>query len=130
MQINRDLAREIKKACGIGDRATKLALLGKVRGVQSRMSQPDCAADPRKAMLEALKEYGRVPFALCLAATIYTTRQGWVSGRMMQWSQAILDLWTCKPYDIMQVAYSDSMHPTKVETYAGNFVLLTSEEVA
>lgn len=125
--VERELAREIKKACGNGERADKFRLLGAVRGVQERMSRSDCARDPKGAMRAALKEYGRAAFALCLASTIVTARQDWVSGQTLAWANEVIGLWACRPMDIAQVAYNDGLHPSKLAEYAGDFVRMTME---
>lgn len=125
--VERELAREIRKACGSGERAAKMKLLGAVRGVQERMSSLECAKDPRGAMRAAIREHGRAAWALCLAATIVTARQDWVNSKTMAWAREVIGLWSCRPMDIGQVAYNDRLHPSRLAEYAGDFIRTLTE---
>ena len=126
MKLDRTFSREISKlANGDGSREAKLKFLTKARAARKALSTPDVM---RGALDEALKEYGRVAVGVCLAVTIWERRDR-LSDRAVQWARAVLENWTNRPADILTVYIDDSIHPTKIEVYAGDFMRLTTEAV-
>lgn len=125
MILDRTLAREIRKeANGDGTRDAKFAFLEKVRGARKTLSTPEVV---RGKFNEALKEYGRVPVAVCLAVTIWERRDR-LESSTVKWARAVLDIWTNKPANILTAYIDDGIHPTRIEEYAGGFIRATTEE--
>jgi len=126
MKLDKELAREIKKqAKGDGSREAKFAFLKKVRGASEMMSCPDVMYGKFD---EALKTYGRVPVAVCVAVTLYKRRER-LDRWKLSWALAVLALWTNRVEDNLWSAYiNDGIHPTRICEYAGSFVRLTTEE--
>lgn len=77
---------------------------------------------------EALKTYGRVPVAVCVAETLYRRRirlDGW----KLSWALEVLALWTNRAPSNLESAYiDDGIHPTRIAEYAGSFIRLTTEK--
>lgn len=126
MKLDRTLVNEIKaQANGDGSRDAKFAFIKKVRGASKMMSSPDVLYGKFD---EAFKVYGRVPVAICVAATLYQRRKrldNWKFG----WAMAVLNLWTNRTAHGVEDAYiDDGIHPTKICDYAGSFIRLTTEE--
>ena len=126
MKLDRTLANEIKKqANGDGSREAKFAFIKKVRDASKMMSSPDVM---NGKFDEALKTYGRVPVAICIAATLYR-RHHRLDNWRFDWALAVLDLWTNKTAHGVEDAYiDDGIHPTRICEYAGSFIRLTTEE--
>ena len=73
MKLDRTLVSEIKKqANGDGSREAKFAFIKEVRGASQMMSTPDVL---NGKFDEAFKVYGRVPVAICIAATLHLRRE-------------------------------------------------------
>lgn len=124
MKLDRELARELKRANGDGTRATRFEFLGKVRGAAKMMS----CTDAPKMLYEALKTYGREAVACALAATIWDRRDR-LSRHAVIWATKVLGIWT-NHGGLDDCLIDDQLHPTKIEypEYAGSFIRLTIEE--
>lgn len=95
MKADRELKREIKRANGDGSRDAKFELIRRVKAACAAMSTTKVAGE----FYEILHEHGRVPVALCVAATIYARRErldypseGVGSGLSRRRGQRILEL--------------------------------------
>lgn len=74
MKLDSELAREIKKqANGDGSREAKFAFIKEVRGASKMMSTPEVVRS--RKFDEAMRTYGRVVVAVCVAATLYQRRE-------------------------------------------------------
>ncbi len=92
----------------------------RVRAAKEKLSTPEV----QRTFGDALKECGRVPVAICVAATIIKRRDR-LRAQTVRWAEAVLKLWTKNP----DSAYiDDNLHPTRIEEYAGAFMRLTTEE--
>ena len=118
MKLDGDFVREVrKKANGDGSREARFAFIKEVKEARKKLSTPEV----RRTFGECIKEYGRVPVAICVGATIIE--------RTVRWATSVLELWTNKPYSGIAFAHiNDNLHPTRIEEYAGEFIRLTTEE--
>lgn len=124
MKLEKDFAREVKKlANGDGSRELKFDFLKKVREARKALSTAEVA---KGKLAEVIKEYGRVPVAVCLAVTIWERRDRLSQG-VTAWAGEVLALWTNRPADILSAYIDDGLHPTRIEEYAGSFIRLTTE---
>lgn len=126
MKLDRELAKDIKRqANGDGSLKAKAAFATKVRKCAEFLSSPRTA---HGAYMEAFREYGRVPVAICTAATLHMRRErlgDWSIG----WAEAVLTLWKNRPARGVEIAYiSDDLHPESIISYAGSFIRETTEE--
>ena len=126
MKLDSTLAREIRKqANGDGSREAKFAFMEKVRGASRMMSTPNVLTGKFD---EAFKVYGRVPVAICIAATLHLRRER-LDFWKFQWATEVLSLWTNRTAHGVEDAYiNDGIHPTRICEYAGSFIRLTTEE--
>lgn len=77
---------------------------------------------------EAFRIYGRIPVAICIAATLYQRRER-LDYWNFAWATEILDLWTNRtPHGIEDACINDGIHPTRICEYAGDFIKLTTGE--
>lgn len=125
MKLDREFAREVRKvANGDGSREAKFDFIKKVKETRKKLSTPEV----RRTFGECIKEYGRVPVAICVAATIIERRDR-LGTHAVRWATSVLELWTNKPFSGISFAYiNDNLHPTRIEEYAGEFIRLTTEE--
>ena len=121
MKLDRTCAREISKAANeCESREARRTFMGRVRAAKEKLSTPEV----QRTFGDALKECGRVPVAICVAATIIKRRDR-LRAQTVRWAEAVLKLWTKNP----DSAYiDDNLHPTRIEEYAGAFMRLTTEE--
>lgn len=75
----------------------------------------------------AIKKYGRVPVAICTAATIYMRKER-LGGWGFLWAQNVLALWTNRPPSGIDRAaiMDDTLHPTRICDYSARFIRLTT----
>lgn len=124
MKLDRTLANDIKKqANGDGSRDAKFAFLKRVKAAQKALS----TTQVQTVYSAALKEFGRIPVAVCTAVTILE-RQDRLNEYAVKWAREVLKLWTNRPRDILVACINDGLHPTRIEEYAGDFIRLTTEE--
>ena len=125
MKLDRTFAREISKAANeCESREARRTFMGRVRAAKEKLSTPEV----QRTFGDALKECGRVPVAICVAATIIKRRDR-LRAQTVRWAEVVLALWKNKPGDIDCIAYiDDNLHPTRIEEYAGSFIRLTTEE--
>ncbi len=124
MKLDRTLANDIKKqANGDGSRDAKFAFLKRVKAAKKTLS----TTQVQTAYNTALKEFGRVPVAVCTAVTILE-RQDRLNEYAVKWAWEVLKLWTNRPRDILVACIDDGLHPTRIEEYAGDFIRLTTED--
>ena len=120
--LDRDLAKDIRKANGNGDRESKFELLANVKAAKRYLS----TTDVRSRFDDALVKYGRVPVASCVAVTaVY--RKDQLNSWIVRWGRDVLRLWTNRPNDISVALIDDNLHPSRIEEYAGGFVRATTE---
>lgn len=126
MKLDREFAREIKKqANGNGSREAKFSFIKKVRGASKMMSTPDVMNGKYD---EAFQVYGRVPVAICIAATLCQRRHR-LDHWKFDWASEILSLWANRTaHGIEDACINDGIHPTKICEYAGELIRLTTEE--
>lgn len=125
MKLDRTLASEIKKqANGDGSREAKFAFIKKVRDASKMMSRSEVL---HGKFDEALKVYGRVPVAICVAATLHQRRDH-MDNRKLDWASEVLSIWTNRTAHGIEDAYiNDGLHPTRICEYAGSLIELTTE---
>lgn len=124
MKADRELKREIKRANGDGSRDAKFELIRRVKAACAAMSTTKVAGE----FYEILHEHGRVPVALCVAATIYARRER-LDYWCFQWAHEVLDEWSTRPPSYVETAtINDGLHPTRICEYAGEFIRMASEE--
>ena len=124
MKIDSTLAREIKAANGDGGREAKFSLLRRVKDANAALSTPGV----RTNFNTAIKECGRVPVALCVAATLYARKER-IDKWGLSWAMEVLKLWTNRPSSYIEIAnIDDGLHPTRICEYAGSFIRLLTEE--
>lgn len=124
MKLDRTFTREISKvANGDGSREAKFAFLPKVREANKVLSTPDVM----HTYDDCIKRFGRVPVAICTAATI-VSRCDRLNDSSVRWAREVLKLWTNRPTDLCCAHIDDKLHPTRIEQYAGSFIRVTTEE--
>lgn len=124
MKLDREFSREISKvANGDGSREAKFSFKATVQEVKKALSNTHAP----KLFNACVKEYGRVPVAICTAQTIINRRDR-LSGYMYQWAVEVMKLWTNRTNDLGYAIIDDGLHPTRIEEYAGAFVRLTTDE--
>lgn len=124
MKADIELKREIKRANGDGSRDAKFELIHRVKAACAAMSTTKVAGE----FDEILREHGRVPVALCVAATIYARRDR-LDYWCFRWAREVLDEWSTRPPSYVEIAdIDDGLHPTRICEYAGEFIRMTSED--
>lgn len=123
MKLDQTFAREIKKANGDGSREAKFALLKTIREANKALSTPGVM----RSYDDCIKQFGRVPVAICTAVTIYDRRDR-LSDGPIRWANEILKLWTNRPNDLHCAYIEDGLHPTRIEEYAGSLIRLTTDD--
>ena len=124
MKPNLSVSREILKiANGDGSREAKFAFKDKLEGVSKMLS---CTEAP-DLFNECLKIRGRVPVAICVAATISEKNHD-MPREMLEWAREILKLWTNRSY-AAEFTYSafinDGLHTLRIIEYARLFIKAT-----
>ena len=122
MKLDRELAKEIRKANGDGSREVKFELLRKVKAADADLSTPNVM----ERFDEILCKYGRVPVAICVGVTA-AMREDRLNRWIVDWGREVLTLWTNRPHDISVALIEDNLHPSRIEEYAGGFVRATTE---
>ena len=125
MKLDRELIRDIKKqANGDGSRKVKMAFLKRVRDTKKALSTPDVMLGGFDA---AIKEYGRVPVAICTAATLWQRKER-IDILKIDWAMEVLIGWNNRTNSTIEIAaIDDGLHPTRICGYAGDFIRLTTE---
>lgn len=120
MKIDRTLEKEIKAAVGDGSREARLALNTRVRAACKDLS----TTKVRDTFGETLQRHGRVPVALCVAATLQD--RAWrLDSWGLSWALQVMGLWTTHPKNPPLI--DDGIHPTAICEYAAEFIRLTTE---
>ncbi len=120
--LDREIAKEIRKANGDGGREAKLKLLRKVKAANKDLS----STNVRDRFDEIMKKHGRVPVAICVGVTA-VMRKDRLNRWIVDWGREVLALWTNRPHDISAALIEDNLHPSRIEEYAGGFVRATTE---
>lgn len=124
MKLDRTFAREVSKISnGDGSREAKFAFKKTVEEVKRALSTPEV----REKFTDCIKQYGRVPVAICTAATIITRRDR-LERVSYCWAIEVMKLYTNATADKGFAIIEDGLHPTRIEEYAGSFIKLTTEE--
>lgn len=124
MKLDKTFARETTRtANGDGSREAKFAFLKAVREVNKALSTPEV----RSTYDDCIKRFGRVPVAICTAATIYNRRDRLNEGPV-RWAAEVLKLWTIRPSDLCCAHIDDSLHPARIEEYADSLIRATTLE--
>ena len=127
MKLDDTFAREVKKtANGDGSREARFTFMKQVEAARKALSSPEVARGGYDA---AIKEYGRVPVAICTASTLYKRKER-LDGWGLWWAQTVLALWTNRPPSGIDRAaiQDDTLHPTRICDYAAGFIRLTTME--
>lgn len=127
MKLDVVLSKDIKReANGDGSREAKFAFMKRVEAANKALSAPEVACG---GFYAAIKEHGRVPVAICVAATLYNRRER-LDRWGFSWATEVLNLWTNRtPSGIDRATIRDEMlHPTSICRYAEEFIRLTMEE--
>lgn len=127
MKLDDTFAREVKKtANGDGSREARFSFMKQVEAARKALSSPEVARGGYDA---AIKEYGRVPVAICTASTLYKRKER-LDGWGLWWAQTVLALWTNRPPSGIDRAaiQDDTLHPTRICDYAADFIRLTTME--
>lgn len=127
MKLDRELAREIKKAQGDGSREARFALWNDVQDARDLMG--DEAFEGPSRLNESLHRYGRAVTAIVIASTLSRRRER-LDNWGLTWALAVLALWTNRGHTFEERACIDDWfyHPTKICEYAGSFIRVTTEE--
>lgn len=121
MKMDETFAREIKKqANGDGSREAKFTFKKKVCAARNELSTPEVLDE----FGVILKKHGRVPVAICVAATILE-RADRLNARSVEWAEKVMSLYTNCPLDKLYASYNDGLHPSRIEEYAGALIKLT-----
>lgn len=124
MKLDKTFSREISRISnGDGSREAKFAFLKKVREANKALSTPEV----RRTYNDCIKRFGRVPVAICTAATIIN-RCDRLNDGPVNWAHDVLKLWTNRPADLCCAHIDDNLHPTRIEEYAASFIKVTTEE--
>ena len=123
MTLDRIFAREISKVNGNGSQEARLTFLRTVRKAQKALSAPDVM----RTYGDCIKQFGRVPIAICTAVTIYQRRDRLNDGPVC-WATEVLKLWTNRPNDLSCAYIDDGLHPSRIEEYARSLIELTTDE--
>lgn len=123
MRLDKTFEREIRKqANGDGSREAKFAFKAKVVAARDELATPEVVTK----FDEILKKHGRVPVAICVAATILE-RADRLNARSVEWARKVMSLYTNCPHDKSYSCFNDGLHPSRIEEYAGPFMRLTTE---
>jgi hypothetical protein len=125
MRLDSSFSRDITKiANGDDSREARIAFRQVTRAVALSLSNTKVSS----LFDGAIKEHGRVPVAICTAATIYARRDR-LSVDMVAWAIEVLKLWTNRSLGgIGYAVIDDGLHPTRIEEYAGPFIRLTTAD--
>lgn len=124
MKLDETLAREIKALNGDGSRFARFETLQKVKAARAALS----TTEVRDKFTDCLRTHGRAITALCVASTLYTRRER-LDGWGLRWALAVLEHWTNKMPSFIDIAsIDDQLHPTRICEYAGDFIMVTTEE--
>lgn len=123
--LDKSLAADIRKANGGDSREARFALLRDVRNACAALSTPSVMNHFRTV----INTYGRVPVAICIAATLQARRAVLTDARdALQWADDVMCCWTNRSPNAHMDAYiCDQLHCTRILEYAGNFIRLTSD---
>lgn len=126
MKLDSTFEREVRKtANGDGSREARFVFMKLLEETNKTLSSPEVA---HGGYDEAIKTYGRVPVAICTAATLFRRRER-LDGWGLRWAQDVLALWTNRtPSGIDRATIDDKIHPTRICDYAASFIRLTSME--
>lgn len=127
MKLDRVFANDIRReANGDGSREAKFAFMKRVEAANKALSAPEVSDG---GFDSAIKEHGRIPVAICVAATLYNRRER-LDRWGFSWAMEVLKLWTNRtPSGVDRATIMDEMlHPTRICGYAGDFIRLTIEE--
>ena len=127
MKLDKELAGEIKReANGDCSRAARFDFMKRVDRAAKALSSPDVA---RGGFEATMKEHGRVPVTICVAATLWDRRER-LDRWGIQWAQAVLNLWENRPPSGADraIIHDSALHPTRICEYAGSFIRLPAEE--
>lgn len=125
MKLDTTFAREIKKvANGDGSDEHMRTFRKTLRMVKAELS----CVGVRERYNECVKKYGRVPVAICTAATV-VDRQDRLESKSITWALEVLKHWTNRPNTTLYFAViEDGLHPTRIEEYAAPLMQVTTEE--
>ena len=122
--LDKSFATEIRKANGGDSREARFALLREVRAAAAMLSTPSVM----RTFGSVLRTYGRVPVALCVAATLHARRAELGNTSALQWADEVMSCWTNRSPHALDDAYiRDNLHCTRILEYAGSLIRLTSE---
>ena len=121
MKLDQTFARDIKReANGDGSREAKFSFKAKVQATAKALSTPTVM----EGFSGCLKEYGRVPVAICLAETIIERRDR-LNQQVCDWADEVMKLYTNAPLHRSFAYIDDNLHPSRIEEYAGAFIRVT-----
>lgn len=124
MQLETTFQKEINKiANGDGGINHRRAFRQTLRAVNAELSSPR-VMDQYGA---CISKYGRVPVAICTAVTILS-RQDRLYDTTVMWARKVLELWTNKYPNLDSLIIDDGLHSTRIEEYARELILLTTED--
>lgn len=124
MKLDRTFSRDISKISnGDGSREARINFLKTAKEVRRTLS----TIEAPRIFMDCVKKYGRVPVAVCVAATIID-RQDRIDLKYCDWAAEVIKLYTNAPDGTVRLAIDDGLHPTRIIEYAGKFIKLTTEE--
>lgn len=124
MKLDRTFSREVSKISnGDGSREAKFTFLKTAKEVKRTLS----TIEAPRLFAECIKKYGRVPVAVCVAATVIDRKER-LKRASYWWGLEVMKLYTNAPYDKGCLIIDDGLHPTRIEEYAGEFIRITTEE--
>lgn len=126
MTLDREFVRDLRKeANGDGSRDDRFRFLEVARDACKELSTPEV----KRTFSEVVKKYGRIPVAICVAATVTAREPGRLNPATVRWGWEVLSLWTNRgPMSAQSVHIDDNLRPDSIEEYAGGLIRLTVEE--
>lgn len=124
MNLDRELAREVKALSGDGSREAKFELLKRIDAARKDFSTPKV----RDTFNETLKMHGRAITAICVAVTL-DARRDRLDHWNWRWALEVIALlpFSFTPGNRSRAYIDDGLHPTRICEYADEFIRLTTE---
>jgi len=123
MKLDKTFVCEVRKAAGDGSREAKFKLIRRVTEACSALSSPEV----RTNFNSVLRTYGRVPVAICVAATLEARKER-LDYWGLEWAREVLALlpgWT--PGNKERAHIEDGIHPTAICHYARDLIKFTMD---
>ncbi|WP_298028742.1 hypothetical protein [uncultured Dysosmobacter sp.] len=125
MKLDREFIRDLKKqANGDGSRAARFAFLDVARDACKELS----TSKVKSIFWDVVKKYGRIPVAVCVAATVAAREPDRFKPATVRWAREVLSLYTNKPPHLDSLYIDDNLRPDSIEVYAWDLIRCSIEE--